>query len=253
MLHRRPRTAHPAPARQGVRPSPARLLAALSACAMFAPLASAQGACASDGVPPPPALYERFISAECEACWREGPRHVPSPPALVLDWIVPGERGDEAPLSAAATPDARERLRQLGRPIPLGTDTHVAAPAPASPRSPGLRLAHGLPVNDYVGVTLALRPRAGMPAGAYRYTVVLAEHIPAGTEQTPVERFVVRGMLQGPWDVRGTARAASPVREIRPMRIPEGVQAERLFVAGWLKDPQGRIVTAARSRCAPEP
>ncbi|MDA8454769.1 hypothetical protein M4R22_08335 [Acidovorax sp. GBBC 3334] len=218
--------------------------------------AVAQSSCSSDGTLVPPVLYERFLNADCEACWGSAPRHPPSPSALVLDWIAPGGRGDEAPLSAAAIPEALERLQQLGRPALQGSDTHVAelAPNAAGSRARGLRVAHGLPLNDYIGVSMSLRKTPSLPAGPYRYTLVLAETLPAGTEQSPVERSVVRGMLQGTWEVPANRSAsAQPLQELRSMRLPEGAQAERLFVAAWVEDAAGRIALAARSQCGSSP
>ena len=44
-------------------------LASLSLALAHAPQALAQTHCSSDGAPKPVALFERFISADCEACW----------------------------------------------------------------------------------------------------------------------------------------------------------------------------------------
>ena len=59
-------------------------------------------------MPAPVTLFERFLSADCEACWADPatPAPTPGPGVVVLDWIVPARSGDEAPLSAAATRDA---------------------------------------------------------------------------------------------------------------------------------------------------
>ena len=37
--------------------------------------------------------------------------------------------------------------------------------------------------------------------------------------------------------------------ETRSMRIPEGAQAERLRLVGWVQDAQGSVLAAAQSTC----
>ena len=120
--------------------------------------ALAQASCSSDGIPQPVAIFERFISADCEVCWSDAATPAPSATAgvAVLDWIVPGKAGDEAPLSAAATNDALARLQTLGRKPPVSTDVHTAAIEAATPAR--LRVAHGMPFNDYLGVAIAFTP-----------------------------------------------------------------------------------------------
>lgn len=219
-------------------------------------LACAQSACSSDGQPQPVALYERFINADCESCWASAPAHAPGPSALVVDWIVPGSLGDDAPLSAAATQDALARLQELQRQPPAGTDTHVSEVArPAA--SPGrLRVATGPAVNDYLGTGISLIPRHGRaaaPDGAapYAFTLVLVETVPAGAEGSPVARNLVRNALQGIWDKRSKLPKEEQIAwmENRPMRIPEGARPERLHVVGWLQDGAGRVVAAAEAVC----
>ena len=120
--------------------------------------ALAQASCSSDGTPRPVAIFERFISADCEACWTDAATPAPSATAgaVVLDWIVPGQAGDEAPLSAAATHDALARLRALGRTPPAATDVHTTVVEAAGPAR--LRVAHGLPFNDYLGTGITFAP-----------------------------------------------------------------------------------------------
>ncbi|MDA8444021.1 hypothetical protein [Paracidovorax valerianellae] len=226
-------------------------LALLAALGCSPLLAQAQASCSSDGTAQPVALYERFINADCESCWAGPPAHVPGPSALVLDWIVPGGLADDAPLSAAATRDALQRLQDLGRGVPQFSDTHTAEVQPLPGR---LRVASGLAMNDYLGTGISFKPapRAPLPAGDYAYSLVLVESVPAGTAGTPVDRNVVRNVLQGIWNA-GTSlskKEQSSWMENRSMRTPEGANPERLFVAGWLQDAQGRIVAAAQSRCA---
>ncbi|WCM87073.1 hypothetical protein [Acidovorax sp. NCPPB 3576] len=225
------------------------LLAALG-CAPL--LAQAQASCSSDGVAQPVALYERFINADCESCWAGPPSHAPGASALVLDWIVPGSLEDDAPLSAAATRDALQRLQDLGRSVPRFSDTHTAQVQPLPGR---LRVANGLAMNDYLGTGIAFQPAPRQPlaAGSYAYTLVLVERVPAGTAGTPIERHVVRNALQGNWNagISLSKKEQPSWMENRSMRAPEGANTDRLFVAGWLQDAQGRIVAAAQSRCAP--
>ena len=216
------------------------------------PGAQAQTACSSDGVPPPAAVLERFLSADCEACWTAPATPAPSAeaPAMVLDWIVPGTLGDDAPLSAAATRDALERLALLGRPVPPRTDVHVTTLARAA--TARLRVAQGPAVNDYVGTNVAFAPPGGAgQRGPWHYYVLLVESVPAGADGTVVPRNVVRNMLHGIWDKREklSNKERFAHRELRSMRIPDGARAERLRVVGWVEDAGGRTVATAQSTC----
>lgn len=233
-----------------------RVLPAL-ALAGLASLAQAQSSCSSDGKPRPVQLVERFINADCATCWSDPATPQAAPGALVLDWIVPGSRGDDAPLSAAARRDGLYRLQALGRAVPLESDT-ATTPAPA-PKGKGarssqrrLRVAHGLPFNDYLGASIELKPGTGGPWTAW---LALVETVPAGTEGTPVERNLVRNTLQPAWD--GDRPLSKEERkklyESRPMRIPEGTRAERLRVVGWVEDAKGRIQAIAQSACVQKP
>ena len=216
--------------------------------------ALAQASCSSDGTPRPVAIFERFISADCEACWTDAATPAPSDTAgaVVLDWIVPGQAGDEAPLSAAATHDALARLQALGRTPPAATDVHTTVVEAAGPAR--LRVAHGLPFNDYQGTGITFAPtlqRHGATPGAMAFYLLLVESVPAGTEGTPVARNMVRNMLQGIWDKRDQLSNSKQTQwmESRPMRIPEGAQPERLRMVGWVQDAGGRVVAAAQSAC----
>ncbi len=222
-----------------------------SLMAWSAPLALAQAHCSSDGTPAPAALFERFISADCEACWSDPATPAPGPSALVLDWLVPGTLGDEAPLSAAATRDALDRLASLGRTPPVGTDVHTA-PVHGRP-AVQLRVGLGPAVNDYVGATMAFRtaPVAARRPQAWTYYLLLVETLPAGTEGTAVTRNLVRNMLEGLWTEREklSNRERPAWSELRPMRIADGARPERLRAVGWVQDAQGRVVAAAQSVC----
>ena len=235
-------------------------LASLSLALAHAPQALAQASCSSDGTPRPVAVFERFISADCEACWGDATTPAPSAhaSAVVLDWIVPGKAGDEAPLSAAATADALSRLQALGRKPPATTDVYVN-PVDGAERAQ-LRVAHGVAFNDYLGTGIAFTPSPAAPQRkttatplAHSFYLLLVESIPAGTEGTVVSRYIVRNQFDGSWtQAHRSARSKGKPwawMETRSMRIPDGAQAERLHLVGWVQDASGRIVAAAQSVC----
>ncbi len=224
-------------------------LPALLAGAMAAGAAHAQCASGAAAAPAPRLLVERFISADCAPCWSE-PRGALSPAAdaLVLDWIVPTAQGDAAALATAAVREAEARLAELGRAAPMDTDTHITD-LPARPAA-RLRISSGLPVGDYVGVTLRLQA-AARAAGTYRMRVVLYEAVAAGAEDSPVGRNVVRNAFESAWNKREqlSKQEREEWLEVRAMRIPEGARPERLRVLAWAQDDAGRILAAAQPRC----
>lgn len=217
-----------------------KTLALMTAGLCALPLFAAAQSCSSDRVPTPAALFERFVSADCEACWSDPHTPAPGPSALVVDWIVPTAAGDEAPLSAAASSDAPARLQALARATPAGTDVHTATLVAAPGR---LRVALGPAVNDYIaGIIRFTPPRGAQPP--FRFWLVLVEQVPAGTEGSPVDRRVARAVLQSEWP-GGTQS------ELRPLRIPENARTERLGIEGWVQDAAGRTVAAAQALCPP--
>ena len=236
----------------------ALVAAALLAC--HAPHLAAQSSCSSDGVPIPATLFERFFSADCESCWSDPATPAParSGAVVVLDWIVPSRAEDDAPLSAAATRDALARLEALGRVAPTARDVHVATVEASRPGR--LRVARGIPFNDYLGASIHYRAapphstaqsEAAAQAGEREFYLLLVESVPAGSEGTPVDRNIVRNMLQGAWSQRDKLlkKEQSAWMESRPMRIPEGAQPERLRVVGWVQDATGQVLAAAQSAC----
>jgi hypothetical protein len=228
--------------------SPA-LAGLLLAVAAAAAQAQAQPSCDSDGQPQPVGLLERFISADCEACWSDAATSRPRSGELALDWITPGSKGDDAPLSAVASRDSLGRLQALGRPAPA---TAEAVHRRAAPSAHQLRVAHGLAFNGYIGASIELMPGSG---GPWKPWLLLVETLPAGTEGSPVERNLVRNALQPVWDAAAPLSKAQLRRlfESRPMSIPEGANPKRLRVVGWVEDALGRIRAIAQSRCVTGP
>ena len=213
--------------------------------AASAALAQAQSVCSSDSQPTPLALAERFISADCEDCWRapEASQQLTSADTLVLDWIVPGASGDDAPLSAAATRDALVRLDML----------HAAAPKAWSLQGPSLtanrrsvRVARGPALANYVGTSSELTPASG---GPWTAVLLLMEPIPAGSDGTPIARNLVRNMLVTSWDLAHMPSGQLRLIESRPMNLPEGTQPQRVQVVGWVQDAGGQLVALAQSAC----
>ena len=212
-------------------------------------LVAAQSTCSSDGQPRVLAVYERFINADCATCWVSAPSHVPGTSALIVDWVVPGNLGDDSPLSAAATRDALTRLQELKRSIPEQTDSHITDIERPAAASAQLRVAEGPAFNDYVGTGISFAHR-GSGAASYQFTLLLVESIPAGVEGSPVPRNLVRNSLQGTWHKNnGRTNVPNAWTESRPMRIPDGAQPERLSLVGWVQDAQGRVMAAAQSVC----
>lgn len=211
----------------------------------------AQASCSSDGQPPPAALYERFTSADCEDCWASPSADIaPGNGTMVIDWITPGALGDDAPLSAAATRDALERLQAIGRPAPARTDTRVDA-IPLLPAPALLRVAQGPVLADYLGASVRFIPYRAAADAHYQLTLLVIEAIPAGSEGSQVARNLVRNTFQRTWEKRHKLSKKEQYGwfEIRPMSVPDGARPERLRVAAWVHDARGHLVAAAQTRC----
>lgn len=222
--------------------SPSRALRAilLLAVPLAAQQAAAQSVCSSDGQPQPAAVLERFINADCDSCWRDAATPKAKADELALDWIVPGSKGEDAPLAMGASSDALARLEALKRPVPPHADAlrRARVPAPLA-----LRVAQGLPFNDYIGTSIELRPAPGGPLRAW---LLLVEVLPAGAEGSPVPRNLVRNVFQPTWD------PSRPLDEARAMQIHEGVRPARLRLVALVEDTRGRIRAIARSECPPQ-
>ena len=210
------------------------LLTLLACLAMPLAMAQPRASCSSDAQPKPTVLVERFLNADCASCWAEPPAVAAAGrDALVLDWIVPGTQGEDAPLSAAATPDALERLRSLGREVPQRSDTFVSS-LPTLPTTVLLRVAHGPAVADYVGAHLRFIPPHGKTPRRLQVTLLMLEEIPPGAEGSPVTRHLVRNVFHGVWDARGQ----------RP---------HRSGAAGWRYAPCAYPMERSPSACAWRP
>ena len=226
---------------------------AIFAAAMSTSAAWAQASCSSDGQRAPTALVERFVSADCDTCWRDAKTVRPKAGELALDWIVPSARGDDAPLSAAATRDALYRLDALKQAVPKTTfNLHRQA----FPQPLPLRVARGVALGGYVGASIALTPARGdtLPIHPMIAHLLLVEEIPAGTDGTPVARNLVRNSLQVRWNEPGESAPQADARqrlyESRPMSIPQGANPDRLRVVGWVEDVNGLVIASAASVCA---
>ena len=210
--------------------------------------AQAQSVCSSDGQRPAAGLHERFINADCAGCWTAAGTPAARPGKLSLDWVLPGDQGDDAPLSAVARRDSLERLQALGLPLPAGQPQHDAHDARvAGGKGWRLRVAHGIAFNGYLGVSIEFKHRGTLPpAKDLPLTVWLAlvETLPAGTEGSPVERQLVRGLFKTDWDRRQPGAVLS-----RSMAVSEGVNPERLSLVGWLENARGGLLTAVQSGC----
>jgi hypothetical protein len=213
----------------------------LFAAALLAP-ALAHALCTSEGVAEPPAVLERFISADCESCWRDPATPAAAAGTLAIDWIVPGRKGEDAPLAAVASSDAVERLRALGRPVPGGA---AAVFRRRSGAAAPLRIALGDAFNDYVGTSIELARPGPEP---WRAWLLLVESLPAGMEGSPVARNVVRNVFRPAWE-DSKRRPAGPLAEARPMQIHEGARPARLRLVAVLEDARGRIRAIRRTEC----
>ena len=210
----------------------------MAACAAWA-----QSSCSSDGQRAPTALIERFISADCDTCWTRPAALQTKPREMALDWIVPSAKGDEAPLSAAASQDALFRLQALNQ---TAMKDSLNLRQASVPNPMPLRVARGVALGGYMGASITLMPRRGTRLPHFPMTawLVMIENIPAGTDGTPVERQLVRNSLQISWNEPGQR-----LHEARPMSIPAGANPDRLGVVGWVQDASGRVIASAVSVC----
>ena len=224
-------------------PNPLRHLAA---CMVLLPSLAAgapdPALCTSDGLPAPRALQERFINADCVACWRD-PTAPPPKGTLVLDWVIPGALGDDAPLSAVARRESLERLAFLHLPVP--SERALRSSTVQGGRH-HVRVSRGPVFDGYVGASLTFDSRAKLRPPLTGW-LALVEVLPAGTEGSPQPRVLMRNLLSDTIPARNTEIMG---QLWRPMNVPAGAQPERLQLLGWVSDADGRVLAAAQSRCA---
>ena len=151
-------------------------------------------------------------------------------------------------MSAAASRDATTRLEALGRVLDKSHMRHRTT----LKLLPGyqLRVAHGLPVNGYIGTSIEWTPKSRSLQTAktqkpFTSYLLLIELIPKGTANSPVDRLLVRNMLEENWLLPSHTKFLSR----RPMSIPDGVNPDNLQVLGWVQDVQGRVLSMTQSRC----
>ncbi len=228
------------------------LMLAMAALAPAGP-AWAQSSCSSDGQSPPLVLLERFINADCDTCWADPATPNAAANALAIDWVLPGSKGEDAPLSAVAARESLDRLTALRQSPPAQIVAHTSLVSAL--KGATLRVAHGLPLSGYLGASIELKP---VPAAAkgrqWTAWLALVETLPAGAENSPVERNLIRNVLQANWDARKPLSKGEQNRffDQRSMSIAEGANPERMRVVGWVENEKGQVVAAAQSRCAPE-
>jgi hypothetical protein len=213
-------------------------LALLAVCAGLPSVA--WSLCTSDGVVQPTVVIERFMSADCDTCWKDPATPEAAAGALALDWVVPGEKGDDAPLSTVASRDALERLKALKRSPPQASETVSTR---RSGKALPLRAALGDAFNDYIGASIELKGASGTPRQAW---LLLVETLPAGTEGSPVARNLVRNVFQPSWDRPSKAKR---LYEMRAMQIHEGARPERLKLVALLQDARGRMRAITQTEC----
>lgn len=190
-------------------------------------------------------VLERFISAECSACWTDA-SSAPAPKDVwLLDWIVPSVRGEEAPLSPAAPDEAAARARRVLNTGANDERTVMHRTAARKPIAARLTVASGPAFNGYFGVQLDGRGRA--PVGSSVW-IALVESVAAGTDGTPVPRELVR-TVAGPLQPR-ELQSGKPWRVLQALRWPETAKPDRLLARVWLERTDGSIIAMAGERCA---
>ena len=214
----------------------------------------AQAVCQGSSVKGPQALHERFISADCESCWQSAHAASGELPGLSLDWIVPSPKGDNAPLSAAESSQALDRLQHTGA-KPVLTQVQVDTPVHRNANL-DLSISFGVAVGPYRGITIDLAVQQDkLPWPRLDLWVLMIERLSAGAEGSPIERRLVRNVLQQTWGQPNFQKkdGAWHAAELRAMSMPEGMQPDRTELVAWLQTPQGQVIGLAHASCPTNP
>jgi len=190
-----------------------------------------------------PQVVERFVSADCPDCWSAADQARVTG-GWLFDWITPTAALAEAPLSAAASPEARERALRLGGPSPVAQQVVIhraSLPAPTL----ALVVKSGPAWNGYFGLQFTARGR--VPRGATGW-LALVEEIPAGSEGSAVARELVRSVA-GPLAL-AAMRPTRAVDHLVALRWPETAQPDRLRARAWVESTDGRLLAVASEGCA---
>ena len=189
-------------------------------------------------------MLERFISAECSACWSAAAQDLPGADTWLFDWIVPTTAGDKAALSAAAPPESRERaLRGLGE-APAATQTRSLRHTQAITQTVRLSVEIGPAWSGYLGVQL--KAQGAVSAGATAW-LALVELLPAGTDGSTVARELVR-TVAGPLPLQALHQGKA-LSDLRALRWPDGALPERLQARAWIEAADGRFIAVAAGGC----
>ncbi|RZT95361.1 hypothetical protein EV670_3116 [Rivibacter subsaxonicus] len=194
----------------------------------------------------PVEVVERFMAADCEACWQAaGGAEDARAGRWQFDWIVPAASGEDAALSVAALREAGERITRGGGRAPLpGQGAEQRTPI-ARTRAPlRLEVQSGPAWNGYLALQYRLAGRA--PAGSSVWLAVV-EQVAAGDDGTPIARELVRGVA-GPF-AAGTTASASGAVPMVALRVPQTPQPQRLRGRAWIESREGRIIAVAAENC----
>jgi len=186
-------------------------------------------------------VLERFTSADCSACW-QADAAAASGTQWLLDWISPTT--PEAPMSAAAAIESRERAQRAGGPAPVAQQMLVVRSAIAPAHGLQLAVESGPAWSGYMGLQLSVRGR--VPASASGW-MALVEQIPAGSEGSTVRRELVRAVA-GPLPLNAR-RTGGALKHLAALRWPEGARPERLVARAWVESADGQWLAMASERC----
>ena len=155
----------------------------------------------------------------------------------MLDWIAPA--GDDAAMASAALPEAAARAG----PMPAGqTGLRETRLHPST--APSLRIVDGPAWNGYIALRLLVGHHTRVPRGALAYAA-LVEHVPAGSEGSPIARHLVRAVA-GPMGLEELAHR-STIEHLRAVAVPPGSRADRLAGVAWIEAADGRVIAAAHA------